>query len=234
MIVNVVNNKHFVKRKSHYFFKKENVSGGSLGSVVPSYLLGSKIYFRGHFFGPKCFLVGISWVQNIFLGSKIFLSGICQSKVFFTWEFLLVRIFFSCAVLWVQNFFSCIFYGFINFCRGYFMGVSYHRAFLGLKFLFVGISLVQNVFLRSKIFLTVICQSKVFSRGYFYQSEFFFRVLYCESKTFSHAYFIGSKTFLVGISWVKTFFTLVFCGFEILWFLLRGRWGRRGIGRRHQ
>ena len=69
------------------------------GSIVPSCLLGSEISFRGYFVGPKFYLVGISWVQNVFLRSKIFLTGICWSNVFFTWVFLLVRIFFSCAVL---------------------------------------------------------------------------------------------------------------------------------------
>ena len=92
------------------------------------------------------------------------------------------------------------------------LGLSYHRTFLGLKFIFVGISLVQNVFSwvfpgsktfswGPRFFLLVFVSQKFFSRGNFYWSEFFFM---CS--------IVGPKFFLMYILWVHKLLSWVFHG----------------------
>ena len=87
---------------------------GSCGSsaIVPSYL-------RGYFVGSKFFLVGVSWVQHVFLwvfcrskyffsqvfrGSKMFSRGYFVGPKFFSWVFYW-SVFFLVGSLWVQLFF---------------------------------------------------------------------------------------------------------------------------------
>ena len=73
---------------------------------------GSKQFSRGHFMGPKFFLVGISWVTIFF--SWVF----CASKVFPRGQFVDQR-FFLMDISLVNEFFSRVFRGAKVFSRGF-------------------------------------------------------------------------------------------------------------------
>ena len=92
------------------------------------------------------------------------------------------------------------------------LGLSYHRTCLGLKFLFVGISLVQNVFSwvfrgsktfswGPRFFLLVFVGQKFFHVGIFTGPNFFFM---CS--------IVGPKFFLMYILWVHKLLSWVFRG----------------------
>ena len=128
---------------------------GSCGSsaIVPSYL-------RGYFVGSKFFLVGVSWVQNVFLwvfcGSKYFFSQVFRgSKMFSRGYFVGPKIFFVCF-FWVRN-----------FSRGYFIG----------QFFFLVGSLWVQIFLyfvNPKFFLVGILWGQSFITWVFHGSDTFF------------------------------------------------------------
>ena len=80
------------------------------------------------FVGPNFFLVGTSWVINLF--SWVFR----RSKIVARGYFVGVNVFFV-VILWVQNFFSWLFRGSEFFSRGYFVGP---------KLLFMSILWVPN------------------------------------------------------------------------------------------
>ena len=77
-------------------------------------LAGLMLLYHRAFMGPKIFLVGILWVQNIsswvICGSEIFSHGyFVDSKVFLV------------GILWVQIFFLWVFCGSTIFSCGYFV-----------------------------------------------------------------------------------------------------------------
>ena len=68
----------------------------------------SQTFSLGYFMGPNFFLVGISWVKNIFL------CVYCGFQIF------------SCGYFhWVQDFFLWLFRGSQILSRGYFVGTKY-------------------------------------------------------------------------------------------------------------
>ena len=99
---------------------------GSRGfsAIVPSSVCLAPKCFLGYFVGPKYFLVGISWVQNIFSGVFRVLWVFRVSKVFSRGYFVGPK-FFRVGISWVQN-----------FSREYLMGPKFFL--VGSKFFLVG------------------------------------------------------------------------------------------------
>ena len=65
--------------------------------VVPTSLCWFKMFSRGCFVGPKYFLLGISWVQNIF-------SWVFREFKSFPRGYFMDQKFFLVDISWVQNF----------------------------------------------------------------------------------------------------------------------------------
>ena len=120
-----------------------------------------------------------TWCSAKFRGSRVFVchASLCHrdflGRIFFSWVFVSLKL----LVLGRKSIFVG-FYGSKSFSSG---------CFVGLKFLLVGISWVQD----------------------------FFLCLFRGSKISSRAYFISPDFFLVGTLWVQNFFLRVFCGSKI-------------------